>query len=148
MSPRPRAALRQLGHFLLGSGLGLTVDLGLFYLGVRVGAPPWLANVISAGCAVVVVYLFVTKYAFAGGRSRSSFALFVGWYVTSILIFSVLIDVLHTQTGWAPFVCKLVSLPPSFMANFAASKVLLDRRPRIRPAPADRPAPTRDGVGA
>jgi putative flippase GtrA len=148
MSPRLRLALRQFGSFLLGSGLGLTVDLGVFYLGVRVGAPPWLANMISAGLAVVVVYLFVTKYAFSGGRSRSSFALFVGWYITSILVFSIFIDVLHAQTGWAPFLCKLVSLPPSFMVNFAASKVLLDRRPRARSVPADRPAPARDGAGA
>lgn len=148
MSPRLHVALRQLGHFLLGSGLGLAVDLGLFYVGVRLGAPPWLANVVSAGSAVVVVYLFVTKYAFVGGRSRTSFALFVGWYVMSILAFSFFIDVLHTQTGWAPFVCKLVSLPPSFAANFAASKMLFDRRPRSGSAPVVRPTSARDGVEA
>ncbi|MGY1917069.1 GtrA family protein [Blastococcus sp. SYSU DS0973] len=148
MTPRPSQLLRQLGHFLLGSGLGLAVDLGLFYLGVRLGAPPWLANVISAGCAVVVVYLFVTKYAFAGGRSRSSFLLFVGWYVTSIVTFSVLIDVLHAQTGWAPFVCKLMSLPPSFAANFAASKLLFGRAAGAGAVPAGQAAPARDGAGA
>ncbi|MCF6509410.1 GtrA family protein [Blastococcus sp. MG754426] len=147
MSPRLRLLLRQLGHFLMGSGLGLAVDLGLFYLAVRLGAPPWLANVISAGCAVVVVYLFVTKYAFAGGRTRTSFLLFVAWYVTSIAIFSVLIDVLHAQTGWAPFVCKLVSLPPSFAANFAASKLLFGRAGRSADV-APGPAPARDGAGA
>ncbi|RZU33040.1 GtrA family protein [Blastococcus saxobsidens] len=147
MSPRPARLLRQLGHFLLGSGLGLAVDLGLFYLAVRLGAQPWLANLLSAGCAVVVVYLFVTKYAFVGGRSRSSFLLFVGWYVTSIVIFSVLIDVLHAQTGWAPFICKLVSLPPSFAANFAASKLLFGRAEGDGAAPATRPAPARDGAG-
>ena len=148
MTPRLTQFLRQLGHFLLGSGLGLAVDLGLFYLAVRLGAPPWLANVVSAGCAVVVVYLFVTKYAFVGGRSRASFLLFVGWYVTSIAIFSVFIDVLHTQTGWAPFVCKLVSLPPSFAANFAASKLLFGRAAGVRAVPAGQPASARDGGGA
>jgi putative flippase GtrA len=119
--------VRQLLHFSLGSGLGLAVDLALFALGVHLGLQPWVANSISAASAVLVVYFFVTKYAFAGGRSASRFVLFVGWYVVSVLGFSVLIDLLHEATGWAPFVCKLVSLPPSFAANFAASKFLFGR---------------------
>jgi putative flippase GtrA len=122
--------IRQLAHFLLGSCLGLAVDLSVFAIGVRLGAPAWLANIVSAGCAVVVVYLFVTKYAFRTQRSRASFLLFVGWYVLSIVLFSVLIEVLHQGTGWAPFLCKLLSLPYSFGANFGASKVLFRDRPR------------------
>lgn len=127
----PKGLLHQVTRFLLGSGLGLVVDLSVFALGVALGASPGVANAVSAGCAVVVVYLFVTKYAFEGGRSRTSFLLFVGWYVSSIIIFSTLIEVLHAQTGWAPFVCKLVSLPPSFAANFLASRLLF--RPRSAP---------------
>ncbi|MGY1748058.1 GtrA family protein [Modestobacter sp. SYSU DS0511] len=129
MSGGARAQLRQLLQFLLGSCLGLAVDLSVFALGIRLGAAPWLANTLSAGCAVVVVYLFVTKYAFRGGRSRSSFLMFVAWYVTSILGFSLLIELLHVVTGWAPFLCKLVSLPFSFAANFGVSKVLFRQRP-------------------
>lgn len=123
-----RVLFHQLTRFLLGSGLGLLVDLGVFAAGVALGAPPWAANVLSAGCAVVVVYLFVTRYAFEGGRSRTSFLLFVAWYVVSIAVFSVLIEVLHQQAGWAPFLCKLASLPPSFAANFVFSRLLLHRR--------------------
>lgn len=120
--------IRQLLHFLLGSCLGLAVDLSIFALGIRVGAAPWLANTLSAGSAVVVVYLFVTKYAFRTERSRSSFVAFVAWYLISIVLFSVLIELLSERTGWAPFLCKLVSLPFSFGANFGVSKFLFRER--------------------
>jgi putative flippase GtrA len=139
---------RQAISFLLGSGLGLAVDLAVFVLGVQLGAAPWLANTVSAGCAVVVVYLFVTKYAFAAERSSTGFLLFVAWYALSIVGFSVFIEVLHAQTGWAPFVCKLISLPPSFAANFLASKVLFRRRPAAGPRPAGERSPAHDPAGA
>ncbi|TWH74208.1 GtrA family protein [Modestobacter roseus] len=146
MSGGPTGLLHQVVRFLLGSCLGLAVDLAVFQAAVLLGATPGVANAISSGCAVVVVYLFVTKYAFSAERSRTSFLLFVGWYVTSIVIFSVLIEVLHGATGWLPFVCKLVSLPLSFAANFGASKVLFGRRGDGPATPAGgsghRPAPT------
>jgi putative flippase GtrA len=143
VSPRTRSTLHQLVRFLLGSCLGLVVDLTLFQASVWLGAAPWLANIVSAGCAVVVVYLFVTKYAFRTGRTRSSFLLFVGWYVTSILLFSVLIEVLHGGTGWSPFLCKLLSLPASFGANFLASKLLF-RGPTGAPETSVDAEPVRD----
>ena len=147
MSGGARSLLRQAVRFLLGSALGLAVDLGLFALGVALGASPGVANVVSAACAVVVVYLFVTGYAFAAERSRATFALFVGWYATSIVVFSVLIELLHDQTGWSGFVCKLVSLPPSFAANFVASKLLFRGRSAQPEEPVQRPEPARDGAG-
>ncbi|MGY1595102.1 GtrA family protein [Geodermatophilus sp. SYSU D00965] len=148
MSGRWGRLLHQVTRFLLGSCLGLAVDLGLFAAGVRLGAPPWLANLVSAGCAVVVVYLFVTKYAFRSERSRLTFLLFVGWYVISIVVFSVLIDLVHEVTGWDAFVCKLLSLPPSFAANFLASKLLFRGRPAPAPIPARAPTTTHDTAGA
>jgi putative flippase GtrA len=108
--------------------MGLVVDLSIFALGVRLGASPWLANTMSAGGAVVVVYLFVTKYAFRTRRSRATFVGFVAWYLISIVLFSFLIEMLHEGTGWAPFLCKLMSLPFSFGANFGASKMLFRER--------------------
>ncbi|WP_029432599.1 GtrA family protein [Blastococcus sp. URHD0036] len=146
MSDR-RQLLHQLVRFLLGSGLGLMVDLGVFATAVALSAPPWAANVLSAGCAVVVVYLFVTRYAFQSGRSRTSFLLFVGWYVVSIAVFSVFIEVLHEQTGWAAFICKLASLPPSFAANFVFSRLLFHRA-ATEPAGHAEPGPDRRPVGA
>ncbi|HYO34700.1 MAG TPA: GtrA family protein [Geodermatophilus sp.] len=144
MSAGARPLLRQAVRFLLGSSLGLAVDLGLFALGVALGASPGVANVVSAACAVVVVYLFVTRYAFDAERSRTTFALFVGWYATSIVVFSVLIELLHDQTGWSGLVCKLLSLPPSFAANFVASRLLF----RGRSVQPHEPVPVRDGAGA
>jgi putative flippase GtrA len=148
MSGRWGRLLHQVTRFLLGSCLGLAVDLGLFAAGVRLGAPPWLANLVSAGCAVVVVYLFVTKYAFRSERSRLTFLLFVGWYVVSIVVFSVLIDLLHDVTGWDAFVCKLLSLPPSFAANFLASKLLFRGPPAPAPVPARASTTAHDTAGA
>lgn len=148
VEPVSRRLLRELVRFLLGSGLGLAVDLGVFWIAVRYGSPVWLANMLSAGCAVVVVYLFVTRYVFAGGRSRTSFAVFVGWYVLSIVAMSFLIDFLHAWTGWSPFLCKLVSLPPSFAANFVASKLLFRLHSRDDSASAKEPGPVRDGAGS
>lgn len=146
MARMPRA-VHELMRFLLGSGLGLTIDLLVFAAGIRLGAPPWLANLVSSGCAVVVVYLFVTKYAFASERSRLTFVLFVGWYVVSIAVFSTLIDLLHVHTGWAPFLCKLLSLPPSFAANFLFSRVLFRSAPGSLAAGA-RPERMHDAAGA
>lgn len=123
-----RHVVAQLLPFLLGSAAGLTVDLVVFTAAVHSGASPWMANALSAGCAVVVVYLLVTRYAFDGGRTARGFALFVGWYVASILLFSALIELLYVGTGWSPLLCKLVSLPPSFAANFLVSRALLQRR--------------------
>jgi putative flippase GtrA len=140
-----RRVLRQAARFLAGSALGLAVDLVLFALGVRLGAPPWLANAVSAGCAVLVVYFFVTKYAFEGGRSHRTFAAFVVWYVLSIALFSAFIEVVHDGTGWAPFVCKLLSLPPSFAANFVVSRVLLHRAPPSPDGPAREYAASAEG---
>ncbi|WP_166509536.1 GtrA family protein [Blastococcus sp. TF02-8] len=127
------ALVRQFLRFLLGSCLGLAVDLALFETGVRLGLTPGLANVASSACAVVVVFLFVTKYAFRAERTTTSFFLFVCWYALSIAFFSVFIQVLHDSSGWAPFVCKLVSLPLSFGANFVFSRFLF--RPRGGAAP-------------
>ena len=123
-----RDCLAQFLRFLLGSAAGLTVDLLVFAAAVRAGASPWVANTLSAGCAVVVVYLLATRYAFGSDRTSRGFVLFVGWYVVSILLFSAFIEALYIGTGWPPFVCKLLSLPPSFAANFVVSRALL-RRP-------------------
>lgn len=129
---RPRAALvRQAARFLVGAGVGVAVDLGLFEVLARLGVPPGIANVVSAGSSVVVVYLIVTRYAFEQRRSGRTFGLFVGWYTLSILVFSGLIELLHSATGWPAFTCKLVSLLPSFTANFVASRLLFRGGPTL-----------------
>lgn len=139
MSTRQRVVplVREVFRFLVGTCLGLTVDLAVFEAAVRLGAPPGVANVLSSGCAVVVMYVVVTRYVFRSDRSRASFAVFVGYYAVSIAAFSVVIQVLHDTTGWLPFVCKLVSLPLSFATNFVFSKVIFRRAGRPAESPAD-----------
>ncbi|WP_158544517.1 GtrA family protein [Blastococcus sp. TBT05-19] len=142
------ALVREVLRFLVGTCLGLTVDLGVFEAAVRLGAAPGVANVLSSGCAVVVMYLVVTRYVFRADRSPSSFAVFVGYYAVSIATFSIVIQILHETTGWLPFICKLVSLPLSFAANFVFSKVIFRRSGRPSESPSDRPLAGRDVVEA
>ncbi|MGY1662210.1 GtrA family protein [Geodermatophilus sp. SYSU D00705] len=146
MRQRLGSLVREALRFLLGTCIGLTVDLSVFEAGVRLGAPPGVANVVSSGCAVVVMYAIVTRYVFRSGRSGASFAAFVAWYAFSIAAFSVLIEVLHGTTGWAPFLCKLVSLPLSFAANFVFSKVIFRRAGRAAGSTVDRPVEDRTVV--
>nr|WP_239521305.1 GtrA family protein [Blastococcus saxobsidens] len=133
-------------RFLVGTCIGLTVDLAVFEAGVRLGAPPGVANVVSSGCAVVVMYAVVTRYVFRAERSRTSFAVFVAYYAVSIAAFSVVIQILHDTTGWLPFICKLASLPLSFAANFVFSRVIFRRSGRPAESPTDGPLAGRDVV--
>ncbi|GAA2035903.1 GtrA family protein [Pseudokineococcus marinus] len=125
----PLALLRQALRFLVGTCLGLSVDLSVFGLLTWAGLAPWLANVLSSACAVTVVYLVSTRYAFGAAMSVRSYVLFVGWYALTITVFSLLIQLVVQSTGWAPLVAKLLSLPPSFLANFLFSRWLFHREP-------------------
>lgn len=115
---------RQGIRFMLGSFLGLTADLTLFEIFIWLGAAPGFANAPSSAVGVTIAYLLVTKYAFDTGRSRKSYLAFVAWYAASILFFSLAIQFTAEKTGWDPTISKLTSLPFSFSANFAFSRVL------------------------
>lgn len=109
---------------MLGSFLGLTADLTLFETLIRLGAAPGFANAASSAVGVTIAYLLVTKYAFETKRSRKSYLAFVAWYAASILFFSLVIQFTAEKTGWNPIISKLASIPFSFSANFAFSRVL------------------------
>lgn len=121
--------VRQALRFLVGACLGLSVDLALFGLLTWLGLAPWAANLVSSACAVTVVYLVSTRYAFGAAMSVRSYVLFVGWYALTIAVFSLLIQLVVSETGWAPLVVKMLSLPPSFLANFLFSRALFHRAP-------------------
>lgn len=119
---------RQFITFFLGSGIGVTVDMSIFFTlthGARF--EPWLANTLSAGVGIVTVYLLVTRHSFRVSTNITSFVLFIGWYVTIILTFSWIIQSLVTVWAFIPIVAKISTLPFSFGANYLFSRFLFTR---------------------
>ncbi|MDP4586109.1 MAG: GtrA family protein [Microbacteriaceae bacterium] len=119
---------RQFVTFFLGSGIGVTVDMSIFFTltqGVRF--EPWLANTISAGVGIVTVYLLVTRHSFRVDQNVTSFVLFIGWYTTTIITFSWIIQSLVTVWAFIPILAKITTLPFSFGSNYLFSRFLFAR---------------------
>jgi putative flippase GtrA len=133
MMARLRALLtaqgfRQFVAFFWGSAVGLAIDLVGFQVFVWLGLEPWLANGLSSFISITAVYFLVTRYSFGSGTRLWTYVLFVAWYSMMIVIVSTLIQLLSAATGAEPFLWKLASVPFSFAANYAFSRVLLRRR--------------------
>lgn len=123
-----RTLLFEFLRFLGSSGVGLATDLILFQVLVFAGLPPWGANAISASTAITVVYVLAARFAFGQDTRLSTYLLFFGWYAASVAITSVVIEFLSTETGVAPFLWKLATVPVTFGANYLFSRFLF--RPR------------------
>jgi putative flippase GtrA len=134
---RARSALPSASflRFFSGSAVGLAIDLGGYSLLVAGGLAPGAANVVSAFLSITAVYLLVTRYAFAVDATPRTYALFVTWYGTSILVFSAVIEWAADATSWPPLLCKLGTVPVSFVLNYWFSRRILTRsRTRAEPA--------------
>jgi putative flippase GtrA len=119
---------RQFIAFFIGSGIGVTADITIFYLLTHVASvAPWLANTISAFVGIVTVYFLVTRHSFRVNQSVTSFVLFIGWYAATIVTFSWVIQVLVASFGFLPIVAKISTLPFSFAANYLFSRFLFSR---------------------
>jgi len=134
-----RGGVRGFLSFLGGSAAGLAIDLtGFWLLSHAANLPPAFANVISSVVSVTVVYLLVTRYSFGVGVRPSTYVFFVGWYLLNISVFSWLIGTMSAATGVEPFVWKLASVPISFVANYAFSRLLFrNGQSRQGPSPPD-----------
>lgn len=120
--------------FFLGSLGGLAVDVGGFAVLVTFGLPPAAANVVSSACSISVVYLLVTRFTFGAGARTSTYALFVAWYCANIAITSTFIALATTHVSAVPLLWKLITIPFSFTANFAFSRLLFRRlSPAVQP---------------
>jgi len=126
--------MTQLAHhlvrFFIGTLLGLTVDFGLYALGVALGLEPGWANLISSTVAIVVMYFVNTRYTFRVRPALLSFVVFVVWYAASVAGFSVLVQLIHDGWDLAPLWSKVAILPLSFVTNFVATRFILLREPR------------------
>ena len=108
-------------------GAGLVIDLSLFFtLTSLLGIPVYLSNLASSGTAITCVYLTSGKYVFKDSvYSVPRYIIFIGYYATSINLFSFLISILSQDFSFHPMVAKIVTLPISFFVNyFFASKII------------------------
>lgn len=119
---------RQFIAFFIGSGIGVTVDMAIFWsLTHFFDFAPWFANTLSATVGIITVYLLVTRHSFRVGQNWRSFALFIGWYAASIITFSWIIQVLVHSAGFIPLLAKISTLPFSFGANYLFSRFLFSK---------------------
>jgi putative flippase GtrA len=116
--------MRQFLRFFGGSAVGLFIDLSCFQLLVVAGLEPWQANTISSTLALTAVYFLVARFAFATRAHVRTYVLFFAWYGANIVIFGALINLAVDLTGWAPLLCKLASIPLSFLLNYLFSRAL------------------------
>lgn len=128
MSTRSRT--REFWSFFGGSAVGLLIDLLGFQVLLWCGAEPWAANLSSSAASITAVYVLVSRYSFGASARMRSYLLFVGWYGGSIVLFSSVIQLASTETGWYPMVWKLLTVPVSFGLNYLFSRYLF--RPRAR----------------
>lgn len=119
---------RQFVTFFLGSGIGVTADMSIFYTLTRLFLiEPWMANTVSASVGIITVYFLVTRHSFRVSRNITSWILFVGWYTVIIITFSWLIQMLVTEVVLVPILAKVFTLPFSFGANYLFSRFLFAR---------------------
>lgn len=128
MSARSRT--REFWSFFGGSAVGLVIDLLGFQVLLWVGLEPWLANLASSAASITAVYFLVSRYSFGASARMRTYLLFVGWYGTSIVLFSLVIQLAATETGWYPMVWKLLTVPVSFALNYLFSRYVFLPRAR------------------
>lgn len=121
---------RHLIRFFVGTLLGLTVDFGLYSVGIALGLEPGWANLVSSTVAIVVMYFVNTRYTFRVRPTLLSFVVFVAWYAASVTGFSVLVQFIHDTWHLEPLWSKVAILPLSFVTNFVATRFILLRRHR------------------
>lgn len=109
---------------------GLTLDIVVFQTLVSLAGWVFLANVISAGCAVTFVYFASLHTIFTESKACARrFSLFVAYYAVSIAFFSWVIDALTLHLALLPLVAKLITVPASFLMNyFFAGKIIPQKK--------------------
>jgi hypothetical protein len=105
--------------FAVLSGVGLTIDLGVFSALVHYGLRPGYANLVSATLAVTFVYFSSAKriFRYSGRFLLPLFLLYVAYQLTAVLAASIAVDRL-VLAGFKPIITKFMILPVTFTANY------------------------------
>lgn len=114
---------RTLGGFALVSGTGLAIDFALFAALTAGTAPPFAANLASAGCAVAFVYFASVRRVFRDGPRAASFAAYLVYQAAAIALASLAVAALSRVLP-APLLAKIAVLPATFAANFLFMRAL------------------------
>ena len=107
-------------------GIGLIIDLIIFYTLSSNSVDIFLSSLISSGLAITFVYFSSIRYVFQDkDYAISRYILFILYYAISISFFSFMITILVYEFSLVPLVAKIVTLPCSFLVNyFFASKIV------------------------
>lgn len=123
----------ELVRFLLLAVLGLTLDLWLFGLGIRIGLSVFFASLTSSGFALLIIYQLALWRVFKSQGSWPKLFAYFGWYAISIASFSYLAQWIFTNTFASEFQSKVAVVGPSFLTNFIVVRTILTFRDKEPP---------------
>lgn len=125
-----RALIVKIAKFALVSGIGLTLDVGLFLLLISTGLRAGYANFISASTAVTFVYWASTKRVFdyQGQFLLLLFIFYLAYQVIAVVVASWAVDVI-VALGVGAIFAKGLTLPVTFTANYLFLDFLTRNRP-------------------
>lgn len=111
--------LRRLLRFALVSGVGLGLDFLLFLALIALSAEPFLANMVSAACAVSFVYFASVRkiFRYEGGFMLGFFLLYLVYQAVAVTAASWGVSFLATRFV-SPVLAKVIILPLTFGANY------------------------------
>jgi putative flippase GtrA len=124
--------------FVLLSGAGWGLDMGMFWLGVSgLGLPPGVANLGSATIAAMTVYAASRSLAFrASARPDASFFAYLAYTAVNIVLWAAAIQLLTglivdqhmlDAPDAAALLAKIVVTPFSLGCNFLVARRLTQR---------------------
>lgn len=124
--------LREILHFGVISGMGLILDVAIYSsLVYGLALRPGVSNGVSAFCAITFVFLISGRRQFASTRfSPIKYLIWLAFQGISITTFSALIGWLATR-GTNPLLAKALTVPISFLMNFAFMRMLM--KPLTKP---------------
>ena len=111
--------------FFYASFIGVTLDLLIFKICIAYGFNSASSNMLSSSIAICSTYVFVSKHTFKRNLSFHRGICFFFYYILSIFTFSYVILFIVNATEWQAFICKIVTLPLSFLVNFMFSHLII-----------------------
>lgn len=120
--------VRRFLAFALVSGMGLTLDVAIYWTLCHEGLRPGIANLISAGCGVTFVFFAASRKVFETERDGfllGPFALYAGYQVVAISLASLAVDALDRLYDGHYLLAKLTILPVTLAVNFLVTQRLL-----------------------
>ena len=107
-------------------GIGLVIDLSVFFLLTNLSLHVFLSSLFSSGLAITFVYVTSIRFVFKDKNyALPRYVVFVVYYACSISFFSYLISLLVYEFSILPLIAKILTLPASFLVNYYfASKIV------------------------